>query len=330
MSARLSKGITYIIFALIGLALLYFAFADVDLSAMWKNIVSANYWWVLVALIFSMCAYLFRALRWNLLIESTCGRAPSLWDSFWALMFGYFANLALPRVGEITRCGALARTNKLPFDTLIGTVIVERVFDLLMVVLLAAMTFLIKIDFFGSFIINSIVMPTASRVASISLVLLVAIAVVLVLLLIAFLLLRKKENVLVQKTRTFIQGMVDGVKSVYKLEKRWRFVIYTLLLWVCYWMMTWVICFSIPQTSHLGMIDGLFLLIIGSLGMAVPVQNGIGVFHFIVASALTIYGLNYTTVGLLYATISHESQLLVELVLGVASLCIIFRKKRSI
>ena len=328
MKVGLSKAISYIIFAVIGVTLLYYVFDDVDLSAMWHNIVNANYWWVLVALLFAMGGYTFRALRWNLLIESTCGRSPSLWDSFWALMFGYFANLALPRVGEITRCGALARTNKMPFDTLVGTVIVERVFDLLLVFLLAAITFFIKIDFFGTFIMENVVTPTISSVTSISITAVVAILVAIVLVVFVFVFL--KENVVMKKVRSFTQGMVNGIKSVYKLEKRWLFLFYTVMLWVCYWVMTWIICFSIAQTSHLGIVDGLFLLIIGSLGMSVPVQNGIGVYHFIVAKALTIYGLDYTTVGLLYATISHESQLILEIVLGLASMFIVFKKEPSV
>ncbi len=101
---------------------------------------------------------------------------------------------------------------------------------------------------------------------------------------------------------------------------------YTFLMWFCYWLITWVVWFSIPQTAHLGMADGLFLLVVGSIGMAVPVQGGIGAFHYIVALALTIYGLDFDSDGLLYATISHESQLIVEIVLGIASLFFVFRK----
>lgn len=326
MSKNLSKTITYIVFAVVGIGLLIYVFKDVDLSSMWNDIVHANYWWIGLALLFALCAYIVRAARWNLLIESTCEHKPSLWNSFWAEMFGYFANMALPRVGEVTRCGALAKTEKLPFDNLIGTVIVERVFDVIMMCLLAVVTVFLQMDRFGSFISNEVIAPTVERFSSISLISIVVILLILVCICVCLYVLRKKGNVIITKITSFCSGILDGVKSVYKLDKRWQFIGYTLLLWLCYWLMTWFVCFSIPQTSYLGMADGLFLLVVGSIGMAVPVQGGIGAFHYIVALALTIYGLDFNTDGLLYATISHESQLIVEIILGLASLYFVFRK----
>lgn len=326
MSKNLSKTISYIVFALVGIGLLVYVFKDVDLPSMWNDIIHANYWWIGLALIFAIFAYLIRAARWNLLIESTCNHKPSLWNSFWAEMFGYFANMALPRIGEITRCGALSKTEKLPFDTLIGTVIVERVFDVVMMCLLALITVFLQMERFGSFISNEVITPTIGRLSSISIATIVVIVLILIGVVVFFFFLRKKENIIISKVTSFCRGILDGVKSVYRLEKRGQFIIYTVLLWICYWLMTWFVCFSIPQTAHLGAADGLFLLVVGSIGMAVPVQGGIGAFHYIVALALTIYGLNFNTDGLLYATISHESQLIVEIVLGLLSLYFVFRK----
>lgn len=329
MDKSLSKTISYIVFALIGVGLLFFVFKDVDFAAMWNDIVHANFVWIGFALVLAMVAYICRAARWNLLIEATCDHKPTLANSFWAEMFGYFANLALPRVGEIARCGALKRTENLPFDTLVGTVIVERAFDVLVTLLLAFITFFLQIDLFGAFIRDKVLAPTAERFSSISLEIIVLICVVIVVALALFFILKGKDNLVVAKIQSFCKGIFDGLASVYKLEKRGLFVFYTIALWLCYWIMTWFVCLALPPTAHLGLADGLFLLVVGSIGMAVPVQGGIGAYHYIVALALTIYGLDFNSVGLLYATISHESQLILEILLGIVSLFFVFRKKQN-
>ncbi|MCQ2960056.1 MAG: flippase-like domain-containing protein [Bacteroidales bacterium] len=327
MSSKLSKTISYIVFALIGVALLFFVFKDVDFSAMWNDIVHANYVWIGLALVLAMVAYICRAARWNLLIEATCDHKPSLKNAFWAEMFGYFANLALPRVGEIARCGALKRTENLPFDTLIGTVIVERAFDVLVTLLLAFITFFLQIDLFGAFISDKVLAPTAERFSSISLNGVILVCALLLLTLILFFVLKGKDNFVVTKIKSFCKGIFEGLSSVYKLEKRGWFMFYTIALWACYWIMTWFVCLALQPTANLGLDDGLFLLVVGSIGMAVPVQGGIGAYHYIVALALTIYNLDFNSVGLLYATISHESQLILEILLGIVSLYFVFRKK---
>jgi len=146
----------------------------------------------------------------------------------------------------------------------------------------------------------------------------------------SFFIITHKRNPFSKKIVDFIRGILQGIKSVYSLKKRKLFIFHTILIWTMYWGMTWAICFSIPQTSHLDAIDGLFLLIVGGVGMAVPVQNGMGVFHFIVGQAIAMYGLDFKTVGVLYATISHESQTLFVIVLGIITSFIIFAKKKKV
>src|ERR1039458_2379633 len=112
------------------MGLMYLAFHGNDLKKMIRDIESANYYWVLLSLFVSILAYLSRAMRWNMLIE-TLGYQPKIRNTYWALLFGYFANLAIPRLGEVSRCGALSRKEKIPFNELLGTVVIERVVDVL-------------------------------------------------------------------------------------------------------------------------------------------------------------------------------------------------------
>ena len=131
-------------FTAIAIVLVYFVFKDVDLQKLWGDIISMNVWWVLLSLGFATLGYILRMLRWVLLIEPL-GYNPSKQNTFFALMFGYFANLALPRIGEVARCGVLYSKEKIPVDKLLGTVIIDRAFDLLTLALLGFIVFFCKI-----------------------------------------------------------------------------------------------------------------------------------------------------------------------------------------
>lgn len=319
----IGKGILFTSFAI---ALLFFAFKNVDFTSFWSDISLANYWWVGLSLLCGFVGYVVRAVRWNLLLEPL-GYKPSGINSFHAVVFGYFANLAFPRLGEVARCGVMNRKEKIPVDALVGTVIVERIIDLGMLITLTVITFFIKIDFFGEFLTQQIILPS-SRALSHYKSFLIPIAVVLVLGLVLLFIFFKKSNALSQKIATFIKGILNGIASIYTVKQKSLFIVYTLLIWTMYWLMSWLVCFALESTSHLTAVDGLFLLIVGGIGMAVPVQGGIGVFHFIVAQAITVYGLSEHT-GLLYATINHESQLLFIVIMGCISSFYIFIAKNN-
>ena len=116
------------------------------------------------------------------------------------------------------------------------------------------------------------------------------------------------------------------------MQNRWAFLLHTVIIWAMYFLMTYVVVFAIPATQNLKPIDGVFLLVIGGLGMAAPVQGGIGAFHWIIASGLTLYDISKTD-GLVFATIQHESQVFLVLILGTISILMLFinsRRKRKI
>ena len=131
-----------------------------------------------------------------------------------------------------------------------------------------------------------------------------------------------------KKLNKLLKGIVTGLKSVFKMKNFPLFIFHSFFIWSMYFLMTWVMVFSLPETSGLGPVDGLFLLVIGSLGMVAPVQGGIGAFHWIVSMGLTLYGIPREK-GLVYATISHESQMLLVVILGVISLFIVLMQKKK-
>ncbi|MCX6258588.1 MAG: lysylphosphatidylglycerol synthase transmembrane domain-containing protein [Bacteroidia bacterium] len=286
---------------------------------------------ILLSLVFSVAGFISRSIRWNLLIEPL-GHKPKVSNSFYAVMTGYLANFALPRLGEITRCATLSKSEKIPVDALIGTVIAERVIDVITLVILLFVVFIAKIKFFGQFFIDKLFIPLFGKVHAslqISVFYYIFAGVFVLGIIILYFVFRRKINeiFIVRKTKKLIRGIYAGLSTIIHMQKRWQFLLHTLFIWTMYTMMTYVVVFAIPATSGLSLIDGLFLLVIGGIGMSAPVQNGFGAFHGIISLGLTLYGIPREQ-GLVYATIAHESQAILIFLLAGYSLLMLFLNRR--
>lgn len=322
-----------VVFA-IGLLLLFLAFRGIDFKEMWVHFKEAKYSWIGLSLVFAILSHVSRARRWNLLIHPLDYK-PKLWNTFNAVMFGYLANYALPRIGEVTRCVSLGRKEKIPVDSLIGTVIVERAIDFLTMLIILMILLIARFEKFGAFFSDYIFTPLSEKFAVIFgdamffWILLAGIGVIA--LLIIFLFWGKISKLkIVKKGIEILKGVAKGLKTVMKMERKWEFLFHTFFIWTNYALMTWIIVFSLPDiTGHLKFVDGIFLLVIGSMGMAVPVQSGIGAFHWIVSRGLHfVYGLELTE-GLVFATLQHESQTLLILLVGSISMFFILSRKKK-
>jgi glycosyltransferase 2 family protein len=334
---KLRKGILqtlkFIAFLAVGILLMWLAFRNINFNKLVAGLKEANYYWLILSLFFGLVAYVSRARRWILLINPL-GYKPSLKNSFNALMTGYLANLALPRIGEITRCVALGKKEKIPVDQLIGTVIIERTIDFLSLLSIMIMLIFTGGDQVGLFLKESILLPVQQKINSIfgntwilwmTLFLLGVVAL--------FLMIRYRKSL--RKIRFFskmfdlTRGIINGFKTITNLEKKWEFIFHTIFIWITYTLMTWVVVFSLESTSHLTFGDGIFLLVIGGLAMSAPVQSGLGAFHYIISRGLlTIYGITLED-GLVYALLTHESQLIMAVIIGTISALMIFRKDKK-
>lgn len=316
--------IKYLLFLGLTLGLLYLAFRGIPMDNLVEGLRKANYWWVAVSLAFALLALVSRAIRWNLLIESLDYK-PTFRQSFYALCIGYLANFAAPRMGEVTRCGILNRTNRIPLDKLIGTVILERAFDLVVLIVLLLVLLLFRFDRFGAFFGEKVFSPVFGKVENIATSWIFWLSGALIILAIVILYLQRHRFyhiALVKKIAIALQGVWTGMKSVLRLQKRFQFILHTFILWGSYLVMTWVLVYTLPETSHLGIMEGLFVLVVGSVGISAPVQGGFGVFHLLVASGLVLFNIPYES-GLVFATLAHESQSLFLIVLGAISLIIV-------
>lgn len=331
MNAKLFSLLKLILLLVIALGLLFLAFRGMDVRKILNEMFKADLGWLSFSVLLSFIALISRAFRWNLLIESV-GFSVPLRKTFYALMVGYFANLAFPRLGEVTRCASLGKAGSVPFNVLLGTVIVERVIDVFSLFICLVLTAIIEFHRLGTFLQDKIFNPVLDKlklVVSSPVYIFLLVSVLAFFSWLIFYLRRrsgeeKKESKLVRLFR----GLVDGLRSIGKLKRPWLFVFHSVFIWLLYYFSVYVCFFALPYTSGLGFGAALFLLVAGGIGMSAPVQGGIGAYHLLVSGGLVLYGLSQQD-ALTFATLVHSSQILMVVVLGAISLLALFLEKRK-
>ncbi len=254
---------------------------------------TANYWWILLAIPLGVLSHFLRAMRWKMLIE-TMGYKPRNSNMFFAVIIGYFANLALPRLGEVSRCTVLTKYEDVPFNKSFGTVITERALDLVIFLILFFLNLALQADRLSGYINEKIYKPIQAKLHlsyDLSGSLVILMLAFLIIFGLIFLVFRKQitSNTLYLKIKKMVLGFVEGMKSLLKVRNLWLFIFYSLSIWALYLLMAYLVFFSIPGSSHLGIDAGLAVLVFGSIGFMV-VQGGIGIYPAIVAETLVLYG----------------------------------------
>lgn len=331
MEQKPKKPLKTFITILISLAFaglfMWLALRGLDFDKIQQALAKANYLWVFISAIFGILAYWFRAIRWNLLFEPL-GYKVSNSNSFWSLSFGYLMNLTIPRSGELARATALYGVEKVPVDKSFGTIILERVVDLVCMCGFLLLTLIFKYDAIYSFYKTS-----GIRINPIYVVLFFILVALGIFLFFKFKD-RFKKNTVLNKIIGFIEGIFNGLTSIFKLKKKGLFLFQTIMIWVCYYLAAYLVCFSLPETSDFTFADGFFIIVVGTLGMMVPASGGIGAFHFALKIGISALYLSMgknpevgAEVGLSYAFISHTMQMVIMLVMGFISIPILAKRK---
>ena len=331
---RLWSKVRYYVFLAIGLLLLYLVFKDVDFVWMMNEISHANPWWIALSFVSGLLAMISRAWRWRIVLEPL-GFKPSLINCFNGVAIGYLANIGLPRMGEVIRCTILNQTDKIPVTKLLGTVILERVIDLFLLLSLIGVVIFTQFERFGNFFKNEVFGDKLDGISNLisDLGVFVYIIVILIILGGIFLLLWLSKRFahvgIVIKIKELLLGIRDGFATLFKMKRKGAFIFHTAFIWVNYFIMTWVCVYAYDPTSALKAFDGLFLMVVGGLGMTAPVQGGFGAFHYLVEKALLLYGIGPSInelngeqlrPGLVFATIVHSTQFVMTVSAGVFSL----------
>jgi uncharacterized protein (TIRG00374 family) len=324
----LKQTLEAVAFLALAVLLLWLSFKGIKLHDLWVSLSKAHYLWLLPAAIVSLLSFLIRARRWTLLLQPM-GYNPRVVNAYHSVVTGYFANMIFPRLGEISKCAALGKKEKIPFDMLVGTMLVERTIDILTVVVLLGLTLISGSGAAGNFLSENVFTPAeeklSSSLGSVTIITIIIIVLVAGAVILFFTLRRKLSSFpMFRKLYSFADGIISGLKSIGKIKRKWEFMLLTLFLWICYLLMSFFPLLCFDSTSDLGLGGAMFVLVVGSFGMAAPVQSGLGAYHWIVSRGLLVAYAIPLEEGLAYATLSHESQMILIAVFGALSLIAMF------
>ncbi|MEC8222108.1 MAG: lysylphosphatidylglycerol synthase transmembrane domain-containing protein [Bacteroidota bacterium] len=302
-----------------GGVLFYLVFKSIDFSDFYNRLTELDFFWIYLSMFISIFEHVIRGYRWNLMMEVGQSKKFSTFVTTNVIIISYFFALIIPRFNDVVRCYLISKTDEINFSKSLGSVVSERFIDiislLILIIFFLVLEFQTFILFIKSYIIDYTTLDNKSIIVFISF---------LIISIIISRLIIKKSKYLENKFNEFKDGLIS-VKFIYNDK---RFLLSTLFLWVTYFLMGYLIFFSFSQTTDLGINAGIAVLVAGSIGMVVPVNAGIGAYHFLVASILLGYNLDYES-GLFFATVLHTSQIVCLLVVGTMSSIYIFFKIRS-
>ncbi len=328
MNPKLKNAIRFTVFLGIGIFFIWIFLRNLTAEQKQEIISSmsnANYWWIALAIPLGILSHFVRAMRWKMLIQ-TMGYKPGNSNMFFAVMIGYLANLALPRLGEVSRCTILTKYENVPFQKSFGTVITERVLDMLVFILLFFVNLALQADRLSGYIDEKIYIPLQEKLHlsyNLSGAFSILILIFIVMFGVIFLVFRKKiiANKLYIKIKNMALGFVEGIKSLIKVRNLWLFFFYTFSIWALYLLMAYIVFFSVPASSGVGLNAGLAVLVFGSVGFMV-VQGGIGIYPAIVAETLVLYGVA-SAQGYALGWLIWTSQNLTIVLVGIVSLVLL-------
>lgn len=318
------------LFVSIGGFLLYLALKNIDLSKLWYDLLSARYEYVIISMILGYLAFISRGIRWNYLLEPMGYRVP-VWKSIHSISIGYLANAAMPRAGEVIRCTALHQATKVPINRLVGTVVAERVVDMLMLLLSLLLSLVFNVGKIVAFYNQTFKTDASPKDASLSPKWIVIGSILLLGIIVYAFRNKLKALPVMSKIRELWAGFREGIFSVMNTPKRIPFILHTLFIWFCYYLMVHIVVFALPATAHLSLSDSLFIMIVAGLGMLVPAPAGIGSYHYAVVTGMGILGIAADS-GMAFATLVHTGQFIMTLVAGFISLIgmYVWRGKKSV
>lgn len=315
MKKTLLTILQYIIFLGLGVAIIVYMshqLSPKDKADMLAAIKSVHLWLIIPIFFVGFLSHFFRALRWKLLLEPL-KIYPTTANTTFSVLIGYLANLMLPRAGEVAKCTVLARYEKVPADKMIGTIVAERAFDVVCLVLVTISAFLLQAHIIGDYA-SELFSKVAGKRNTIIIGIVALIGLIIGLI---FLYRRTKGN----RIGRFIKGLSDGVRSILHMKKRGQFLLYTFLIWLMYLLQVYLGFLSLPATSHLSILAALVVLIFGSIGM-IATQGGIGAYTYLVANILLAYGIANVN-GQAFGWVAWAVQTGIICVLGILSLILL-------
>ncbi|MEN6589120.1 MAG: lysylphosphatidylglycerol synthase transmembrane domain-containing protein [Proteiniphilum sp.] len=288
MNAESAKSVMKTVLSLLlGLLIIWAMYRNTDMGELWQIMQSANFGIIGASLIFGLLGNTIRGLRWELFVNSL-GYHPPRSSILYATLGNYAVNFVLPRAGDFWRCGVVSKYDKIPFAKTLETFLVDKVVDVMAGLLVILVSVLLYIDFFVSYFQNNpqFAAKTSGFFSSVWIyVILGALLLVVVLMLTVF-----RKKLFMVKIKNFFYTVKYDLKLIWEMKEKWRIIIYTILVWFCFYLYFYICFYAFDFTKELGPLAGLIVFAMTNIGISVPVQGGIGTWHFMVISSLTILG----------------------------------------
>lgn len=314
MKKLLKKIIKIAIPLLFGAAVMFWVYRDFDFSkvgqVLWHEM---NWWWMLVSLIFGAFSHVIRGWRWTLTLEPL-NAYPRTSNCVNAVFLSYAANLLIPRLGEVSRCGVLSKYDGISFTKSLGTVVTERLIDSLCMGLITAVAVVTQMKVFKQFFNE-----TGTDLDSIMDIFysphfyIILFSVIAIIILLYFLV---RALSFFEKVKGVVLNVWEGIISLKDVKNKTLFIFYTFLIWFCYFMQFYVTFFCFDFTMELDIQAALVMFVAGTIAVIVPTPNGAGPWHFAVISMMILYGVGLEEAGI-FALIVHGIQTFLVILLGI-------------
>lgn len=317
MKKLIKKTLKLILPIVLGGFILFWVYRDFDFAKARDVLLhGVNWWWMLFSLLFGIFSHIFRGWRWKMTLEPL-GAFPKSSDCVNAIFVSYAANLVLPRVGEVSRCGILAKYDDISFAKSLGTVVTERLIDVLCMMLITGTTFLLQMPVFLTFF-----RETGTKIPSImhlftSVWFYIILFCVIGIIVLLYYLMRALS--FFQKVKGIALNVYEGVMTLRSVKNIPLFVLYTALIWLCYFFHFYITFYCFGFTENLDMMAALVMFAAGTFAVVVPTPNGAGPWHFAIISMMVLYGVNVTDAGI-FALIVHGVQTFLVALLGIYGL----------
>ncbi len=298
----------------LGVFLVWYSYvitSDEDRKQILRYIREADFFWVGISIFIGMLSHVSRAIRWNYLLEPL-GYKPKIRNNVLIILMAYLTNLGIPRSGEILRATALATYEDVPFEKGFGTIVTERIVDLLMLMLIMLIALLSHTEIILGFL--------QDKGISLSGTLIIAVVGVFGLGLL-LMVLRRSNSKLALKVKGFVKGLLDGLLSVFRMKRKLSFILHTIFIWGAYVAMFWAIKYTVTETASLGLSELLVAFIAGAFAITTT-NGGIGLYPIAVSKSLEIFGVNPVS-GDAFGWIMWISQTLMVVVFGAISFLIL-------
>ncbi len=320
----------------IGIGIVYWfvgQMSDAEKQEVMADIRRANYLWVIVPVVVGLISNYFRSQRWRLLLKPL-GYSPGLFNTFFSVMIMYFLNLFFPRLGEVSRCGVLSRYENVPMDKAIGTMVLERVVDVLCLGIIGSFLFIFETDKFLH-LKDMVVAKSAETAAKYQINPTTKYGVMagVLILVFAFLAYRVKKQgfkVLNAQVKDRVAGLFNGLISIKDIGRPWVFVFHTCMIWVCYFLMGYLGFFMFPETAKLPMVAALMCLAFSAFAFSLT-PGGLGLYPIFMQLIVGVYGVTGSA-AISYGWVSWSAQTASVLIGGVISLVLlaIFNREPSL